>query len=709
MNLAPIHPTWIIAGCAVLASLTQPIALAASVTDNPLLVPWTTPDGVPPYQAIQPAHYAPAFRATLAEARADLAKITAETQAPSFANTIEALERAGRPLERVGNTFATVSMADATEAIQKIEEEITPERTRYTNELLLNPALYQRIDTLWKQRTTLGLTPEQDRLLEVTRDRFLRAGAALSEPQRLRVAAINEELANLSVKFGQNLLADQKASDVILTEAEVAGLSAESQAGAAARAAGAGKKGHFAIPCTRSAVEPFLTQATHRGAREKVFRAFNQRGDNGNAQDNNALITQMVRLRAERARLMGYGTHADLVLEDAMAKKPATAMALVRQVFDPAVGRAQQEQADLLAMAKPDGLTEIAPWDWRYYAEKVRQQRFDLDEAALKEYLPLDGIVSALIETTTKLFGLTFHPRTDVPVYAPDVKVWELRDADGSKVGLFYADWFARDTKRPGAWMNSMRDQNGLLGEMPIVVNNCNYTRPAPGQRATLSFDDAETLFHEFGHALHGLLSRVQYPSLSGTNVPRDFVEFPAQVYEHWIGEPEILRRHARNAKGEAIPEALLQSLLRSGTFNQGFYTVQQLSSSILDLELHSLPEIPQNFDLRAWEKERLTALKVPPAIGMRHRIAHFAHLFDSGYSASYYAYIWSEVMDSDGFEAFKETNNIFDPTLARKLRQEVYERGNTRDPAQSYSAFRGRHPTADALLRNRGLKQPTP
>jgi peptidyl-dipeptidase Dcp len=428
------------------------------------------------------------------------------------------------------------------------------------------------------------------------------------------------------------------------------------------------------------------------------------RGDNSNANDNNAIIAKLAALRAERAKLLGAVSHAAFQLDDTMAKTPAAASDLLMTVFRPALVRADEELRDIRAVAARDGVAKVEPWDWRYYAEQVRKARFALDEQALKQYFPLEGMVAALFETTNRLYGVTLHERTDVPVYAQGVRVWEVREADGRKIGLFYADWFARPTKSPGAWMNSLRNQNSLLGELPVVVNNQNITPPASGQLALISIDEAGTLFHEFGHALHGLLSNVRYPSLSGTTVSRDFVEFPAQVYEHWVTQPEILRKHARNAAGEPIPEPMLQAALKARTFNQGYLTVQQLSSAILDMRLHELPGVPADFDARAWEAAELKALGVPDAIGMRHRLAHFSHIFDGGYSASYYAYTWAEVMDADGFEAFKEAGNPYDPALAAKLRREVLERGNTRDPAVSYTAFRGRMPTADALLRNRGL-----
>lgn len=702
----------LLAGSALAMALALPSAVTAQTpaaptapAPNPLLEAWTTPDGVPPYDRIRPEHYEPAFDAGLAAARADYRRIIDDPAAPTFANTIEAMERAGRPLARVSATFFNVASADATPEIQKIQAAVTPKLTRLSNETFLDPKLFARVDRLWQARATLNLDAEQARLLEETHKRFVRAGAALSPEARARVAAINEELANLGVRFGQNLLADQKASSVVLTAAEVEGLPDDQRTAAAAAAKAAGQEGRFLIPATRSAAEPFLTSAPNRAAREKVWRAFVMRGDNGNANDNNAVIARLVALRAERARLLGADSHAAFQLDNTMAKTPAAVNDLLMTVFTPALARAREEMADLSALAAKDGIKAVQPWDWRYYAEKVRQQRFALDEAALKAYFPLDGMVAALFETTNRLYGLTMHERTDVPVYAPGVRVWEVREADGRKVGLFYADWFARPTKRPGAWMNSLRVQNTLLGDMPVVVNNQNIPPPAPGQRAVITLDETRTLFHEFGHGLHGLLSRARYASLSGTAVSRDFVEFPAQVYEHWATEPEILRRHARNAAGEPIPEPMLQAMLKASTFNQGYLTVQQLSSAILDMRLHELRDLPAGFDARAWETAQLDALGVPQAVGMRHRLAHFSHIFDGGYSAGYYAYTWAEVMDADGFDAFKEAGNIYDPTLASRLRKEVLERGNTRDPAESYAAFRGRMPTADALLRNRGLK----
>jgi peptidyl-dipeptidase Dcp len=683
----------------------QSTPVSAEQSANPLMGAWNTPDGVPPYDLIRAEHYEAAFDQAIAAAREQNQAIANNTDEPTFENTIEAMERSGRELSRVASTFFTVASADATPANQAVQKAIAPKLARLSNETMLDQALFQRVDTLFNKRAELGLNPEQARLLEQTHKRFVRAGAALSEEARTRVAAINEEMANLGVQFGQKLLADQKANDVFLTAAEVEGLPADQIGAAAAAAEAAGKAGQYLFPATRSAAEPFLTAAPNRDAREKIWRAFTFRGDNANENNTSAEIKRLVELRIERAKLMGAATHADFVLSDAMAKTPAAAMDLLMAVYTPALERAKEELADIQALAAKDGITDVQPWDWRYYAEQVRSERFALNEAEVKQYMPMDGMVAAMFETTQKLFGLTVHERKDIPVYADGVRVFEIREADGSKIGLFYADWFARPTKRPGAWMNSIRVPNGLLGESPIVVNNQNITPPAAGERALISLDEAQTLFHEFGHGLHGLLSKAHYPSLSGTAVARDFVEFPSQVYEHWITEPTILQAHARNAAGEAMPKEMLESLLKAQTFNQGFSTIQQLSSAILDMRLHQLTELPADFDAGKWEAEQLRDLGVPEQIGMRHRLPHFSHIFDGGYSASYYAYTWAEAMDADGFDAFKETGNVFDPTLAAKLRREVYEVGNTRDPAESYTAFRGRMPSADALLKNRGLK----
>jgi len=677
---------------------------AVPASSNPLLGDWIDqPQGVPPYGQINAAHYQPALEVALQEARQEINALSRVRSRPTFENTIEGLERSGQKLSRINSAFSTVSSADATPEIQAVEQAIVPLLTQFNSEKMLNPELFARIAAVHRDQAEFDLTPEQARLLNDTYEDFVRAGAALTPEQRAQVAAINTEMANLQVEFGQKLLADQRAGSVILSEAEVAGLPADQKAAAAQAAQAAGEQGYL-IAATRPAIEPFLTVATDRAARERVFRAFDNRGANENANNTSAIIKRMLELRLQRANLLGSETHAEFTLQDSMAKTPEAAMDLLMQIYRPALARAREEQADLAVLAQADGIDRIEPWDWRFYSEKVRQERFSLEESELKQYFPLDGMLAAMMETTERLYGIKFVERPDLPAYADGVRAWEIQEADATPIGLFFGDFFARDTKRPGAWMNAMRSQSGLLGNLPIVVNNTNYTRPGPGERALISLDDAETLFHEFGHALHGLFSDVRYPSQSGTSVSRDFVELPSQLHEHWISEPSILRAHAKNAAGEPIPEAMLQSLLESRTFNQGYLTVQQISSAILDMRLHLMTDVPASFDPIAWETEQLAALEVPEAIGMRHRLPHFSHIFAGGYSAGYYAYSWAETMDADAYKAFEEAGDVFDPATAARLRTEILSRGNSRDPAESYIAFRGRLPTPDALLENRGL-----
>lgn len=682
-----------------------PDAAADATTSNPLLGAWTAPDGAPPYDRIVPAHYLPAFEAGMAEARQQLRAIAMQRSAPTFENTIERMERAGPLLDRVSAAFFTVASSHATPEIQEIEGEIAPKLAAFQSVTYLDKALFQRIDTLHRERDRLALTPEQRRLLEVTHQQFIRAGAALAPAAQQRLAAIDQVLASLSVEFGKKVLADQKAGDLFLTQAQMAGMPDGFRASAAAAATAAGKPGMFLVAATRSDAEPFLTLATDRAAREAVFKAFDRRGDHGNENDTNATIAKMVALRLERAKLLGYKSHADFQLVTSMAGTPDAAQALLAQVYEAGLAKARQEEADLLALARADGIARLEPWDWRYYAEKVRAERYALDESRLKQYLPLEGMLAALWETSERLFGIRVKERRDIPAWHPETRTFDVYEADGTRLGLFYGDWFARPTKNPGAWMNEIRGQNGLTGDTPQVVNNTNYTAPAAGQPALISFDDAETLFHEFGHSLHGLMSATRYPGLAGTRVYRDFVEFPSQVYEHWVAERDILARHARNAAGEPMPPALLDALLKARTFNQGFETVQQLSSALVDMELHRLEAIPANFDARAFEQATLRKYGVPHAIGMRHRLAHFGHLFSGGYSAGYYAYTWAEVLEADAFEKWVEAGDAWSRDVAASYRRNILAAGNSRPPADSYVAFRGRMPKPDALLRNRGLQ----
>jgi peptidyl-dipeptidase Dcp len=678
-------------------------------SENPLLNEWIGAFGLPPFGTIAPAHFCPAFDQALSLHRAEIDAIAASPAAPTFGNTIEALERSGRELERVSNIFFLLTGADTGDAIEAIERDMSPLLARHSNAIYLDRVLYARIAGLHRRREALGLSAEQARVLDRYHTRFVRAGAALERPAQDRLAAINERLASLGTQFGQNVLADEKSYALVLDESDLAGLPDFARAAARAAAEERGRGGKFAITLARSSCESFLQFSSRRDLREKIFQAWIRRGENGGATDNRALIAEMVGLRAERAKLLGFETYADYRLDDQMAKTPQAARKLLDEVWGRARAKANVERDALQAMiAQEGGNFALAPWDWRYYAEKLRKTKFDLDEAEIKPYFQLDRMIEASFETARRLFGLRFTP-VDVPLYHPDARAWEVKDAAGRHVGLFIGDYFARGSKHSGAWMTSLRDQEKLAGDIhPVILNVCNFSKPKAGEPALLSFDDARTLFHEFGHALHGMLSNVTYPLLSGTSVSSDFVELPSQLYEHWLEVPEILQQYARHAAtSEPMPKPLLDRLLATRTFNQGFATVEYTACALVDLDIHSLPE-PAALDVSAFERKTLDSLHMPAEIVMRHRLPHFQHLFSGGgYAAGYYSYMWSEVLDADAFEAFEETGNAFDPATAKRLRDYIYSAGNLRDPAEAYKAFRGRLPAVDALLKKRGLDTP--
>ena len=679
---------------------------ASPDSQNPLLASWTGPFGLPPLPTIKPEHFRPAFDAALARHRAELDAISANAEPPSFDNTIVALEKGGRDLERVANVFFVLAGADTGDAIEAVEREISPLLARHSNAMYLDRALYARIADLYAGRDTLGLNAEQARVLDRYHTRFVRAGGALDKPEQDRLAAINERLASLGTQFGQNVLADEKAYALLLEEGDLAGLPDFARAAAKAAAEERGQPGKYAITLARSSCESFLQFSARRDLREKIFQAWIKRGENGGATDNRALIAEMVALRAERAKLLGFATYADYRLDDQMAKTPAAARKLLDEVWGRARAKAAAERDALQKMiAQEGGNFALAPHDWRYYAEKLRKEKYDLDEAEIKPYFQLDKMVEAAFETAHRLFGLSFAP-VSVPLYHPDARAFEVTDKAGGHVGLFIGDYFARGSKHSGAWMTSLRDQEKLVGEVrPVILNVCNFSKPAAGEPALLSFDDARTLFHEFGHALHGLLSNVTYPLLAGTSVPSDFVELPSQLYEHWLEVPEILQKYARHARtGEPMPKALLDRLLATRTFNQGFATVEYTACALVDLDIHALPNAAK-LDVSQFEKDDLDRIHMPAEIVMRHRLPHFQHLFSGGgYAAGYYSYMWSEVLDADAFEAFEETGNAFDSATAQRLRDFIYSAGNLRDPAEAYKAFRGRLPAVDALLKKRGL-----
>jgi peptidyl-dipeptidase Dcp len=675
------------------------------MTENPFFEPWETPFQLPPFDRIRPEHFPPAFDRFMAEEAAEIDAIARSPDVPTFANTIEALERSGRQLGRVSRVFFNLNSSHTNDALETIARDYAARFAQHRMRVALNADLFDRVAALYAERDALALAEDQHRLLERRHLGFVRHGAMLSPEAKARMTAISERLATLHTLFGQNVLHDEKEWQLVLSEHDLDGLPPFFRSAASEAARERGLADFYVVTLARSSIEPFLAFSARRDLRKAAYEAWTGRGAQDGAYDNRPLIREILTLRAEQAGLLGYENYAAYKLDDSMAKDVAAVKGLLHAVWAPATRKAAAERDELQAAARTDGLNEpIAPWDWRYYAENVRRTRYALDEAEVKPYFVLDNMVRAAFATAERLFGIRFTERTDLPLYHPDARAYEVHDRDGNSVGLFLHDNYARPEKRSGAWMSSYRGAESFDGAvMPIVVNNNNFAR---GNPTLLSFDEAETLFHEFGHGLHGLLSRARYPSQSGTSVRQDFVEFPSQIFEHWMAAPETLRRFAVHVEtGEPMPEALLQRLLAARNFNQGFATVEYTAAALLDLEFHTCPT-PDRIDVAEFERAILAKIGMPAEISVRHRPAHFQHLFaGSGYAAGYYAYLWAETLDADGFEAFTATGDAFDPGLAARLK-DIYEAGDTRDPMALYIAFRGRAPTIDALLRHRGLAE---
>ena len=674
---------------------------------NPLLMAWETPHQTPPFDAIRPEHFLPAFERAFADHTAEITAMTHDPAEPDFANTITALERSGKLLSKVAAVFYDLVSAHSNPAILEIDKEVSLRMARHWNPIMMNAVLFGRIALLYDNRKTLTLTSEEQRLLERTYTRFRRAGAGLNDEAKARMAEINEQLAQLGTSFSHHVLGDEQDWFLELGEDDRAGLSESFIAAAKAAAEERGMPGKAIVTLSRSSVEPFLQSSARRDLREKVFKAFTARGDNGNSNDNNAVIGEILALREEAAKIMGFPNFAAYRLEDSMAKTPEAVRGLLERVWKPARAKALADRDQLQEMITAEGGNfKLEAWDWRYYAEKLRQAKANFDDAAIKPYLSLDNMIAAAFDCATRLFGVTFEERKDVPVWHPDVRVWEMKGRDGKHKALFYGDYFARPSKRSGAWMTSLRDQQKLDGDIaPLIINVCNFAKGADGQPSLLSPDEARTLFHEFGHGLHGILSNVTYPSLSGTAVFTDFVELPSQLYEHWQERPEVLQTFARHYQtGEPLPQDLLDRFLAARRFNQGFATVEFVSSALIDLEFHTQPAAASK-DVRAFEQAELEKIGMPKEIALRHRPTQFGHIFSGDhYAAGYYSYMWSEVMDADAFGAFEDAGNIFDPAVAKRLHDNVYSSGGSVDPEAAYVAFRGREPEPDALLRRRGL-----
>lgn len=705
--------TFLAATSALAAAAALPAAVLAQdlpkdLAANPAAAPWTGPfGGVPAFDKVRLEHFRPALEAGMAQEWAEVEAIANDPAPPTFGNTIEALERSGSALDRVQTIYGVWVATLSTPELRALDKEMQPKLAAHNDRILQNEKLFQRIDAVYRQRESLKLTPEQDRLLWLRWNTFVRNGAQLAPEAKARVAAINAELATAFTAFSQNLLHDENEYDLYLKEADLAGLPADVRAAMAAAAKAKGRDGEYVIVNTRSSVDPFLTYAERRDLREKVWRTYYSRGDNGGAHDNNGLIRQILKLRAERAKLFGYPTHAHWRLaNNSMAETPQAASELMERVWPFAVARVKEEVAEMQAIADKEGAgIKIEPWDYRFYAEKVRKARYDLDMNEVKPYLQLEKLREGMFWAAGQLYGFTFHPVTNVPVQHPDVRVWEVKRG-AEHIGLWYFDPYARTGKRSGAWMNAYRAQETFDGKVTTIVsNNSNFVKGAPGEAVLISWDDAETMFHEFGHALHGLNSAVTYPSVSGTRVFRDYVEFPSTVNESWLRTPQVLNRFAlHHQTGKPIPPELVAKIENASTFRQGFDVTEFLASALIDMKLHLAGDA--DIDPDAFEREELAKLGMPAELPMRHRTPQFGHIFASdGYSAGYYSYLWAEVIALDAVEAFREApGGLYDKGVAKRLHDHVMSVGNSVHPREGYRAFRGRDPDVKAYLKDKGF-----
>ncbi len=705
------HWTVVLLGTVLLlgaACANQPAVPPAGDEDNPLLAEWNGPFGAPPFDRIREFHFAPAFEAAMQRHVEEVQAIVNNPEPPTFANTVEALERSGRLLDRVTAIFENLNQAASTEALQKLAREIHPKLSRHEDEILMNARLFQRLKVVWEQRESLDLTPEQAMLLKKQYEAFVRGGANLDDAGKAKLKELNAELSRLTTRFGENLLKEMNSVALLIEdEKDLVGLPDEVRAAAAELARASGHPGAWAFNLQRTSWTPFLQYSERRDLRKKLFDAYTHLCAHGGDTDNREIAARIAALRTERAQLLGYPTHADYVLEENMAKTPGAVYDLLDRLWKPALASAKKELGELQAIAdrRKDGI-RVRAWDWWFYAEKLRSEKYAFDESEVKPYLELERVRQAAFDTANKLWGITFHRRDDIPVYHPDVQVFEVRDGDGSTLGLFYTDYFAREGKRGGAWMDNFRQQwiepDGTEVR-PLIVNVGNFTKPQAGKPALLSLDEASTVFHEFGHAMHGMLTRCHYASLSGTNVDQDFVEMPSQMMENWAFAPEVMRTYAVHVQtGQSIPQGLIDKLQRAKKFNQGFMTTEYLAASILDMDWHTLKTAePQ--DAEAFEAKVMHRIGIIPEIAPRYRTTYFGHIFSGGYSAGYYSYVWAEVLDADAFQAFKE-KGLFDPDLARSYRKNILEKGGTEDPMTLYLRFRGRKPSIEPLLERRGL-----
>ena len=685
---------------------------------NPFFQEWNTPYEVPPFLDIKDEHYMPAYEQGMKENLEEIDVIVNNPEDPTFANTIEELERSGKLLSKVGRVFSNLASSNTNPKLQELQRDLSPMLSAHYDKISLNEGLFNRVDAIWQNRENLDLTSEQTKLLNDTRKGFVRSGALLSEDQKERISEINAKISGLSTSFGQNLLAETNGFELILEASDLEGLSDGVKAAAADAASQKMDsaesdeekdkyKNKYVFTPHRSSMYPFLTESTRRDLREKLYNSYVMRGDNNNETDNKEIAAQIAKLRAERAQIMGYKTHAHFILDDNMLKTPEEVYDLLNKLWKPAVKRAKVEVADMQAVANAEGHNfEVAAWDWWHYSEKVRKEKYDLDESAIKPYLSLDNVLQGVFNTTNKLWGLNFTEIFDIDLYHPDARIWEVTDKDGSHLGIFIGDYFTRSNKRGGAWMSSFKGQSNLDGrERPIVVNVCNFPAPVGDAPALLSFDNVVTLFHEFGHAMHGTLTDVKYGSMAGTSGPRDFIELPSQLLEHWASEPQVLKSFARHYEtGEPIPDELIEKLLNASKFNQGFINTEYLAASLLDMDWHTISAEDELKDANKFESESMKRVGLIGEIAPRYRTTYFAHIFSGGYSSGYYSYVHAAVLDSDAFEAFKEAGDVFDTNLSSKLRSSIYSKGSTEEAMDLFVEFRGRKPVIEPLLKVRGL-----
>ncbi|MCB1181887.1 M3 family metallopeptidase [bacterium] len=681
---------------------------ADTAATNPFFTEWDTPYGTPPFDRIALAHYEPAFAEGMKRHDAEIAAIVADPAAPTFENTIAAMDRAGALLRRVGNVFSAMNGTMSDDEMRAIAKRVAPLRSQHRDAILLNAELFARVDAVHAGLDQLELDAEQRRLVTETWKEFVRGGANLADADKEKLKALNEELSLLSLEFGENVLKDTNDFVMFVTDAaDLDGLPEASIEAAAEEANGRDHAGEWAFTIHKPSLIPFLQYSTRRDLREKMYKAYINQGDNGNESDNNRIAAKMASLRVERANLLGFPSHAAYVLDDNMARTPDAVYDLLNKLWEPSLAKARAEAAEFQAMIDAgNGGFELAAWDWWYYAEKVKKAKYDLDEAMLRPYFELENVRAGLFDVVNRLWGITFNERPDIPVYQADVKAYEVRDRGGELLAIWYSDYFPRESKRGGAWMSSFRKQFMRDGErvIPVIYNVGNFTKPTADKPALLSVDEVGTMYHEFGHALHGMMSMCQFQSLSGTAVARDFVEMPSQVMENWAFEPEVLDVYAKHYQtGERIPQELVDKLERSKQFNQGFASTEYLAASLLDMDWHTL-ETTELQDVPAFEKASLDRMGLIPEIAPRYRTTYFRHIFAGGYSAGYYSYVWAEVYDADAYQAFRETGNIFDPQTAQSFRTNILAAGGSEDPLVLYERFRGKDPSIAPLLERKGL-----